>query len=189
MLPEPFHDLDASGFQGLSFEPGEHVFRQDDDCSGMFFVCDGHIELLRHSLTGERLVIHRAVSGETFAEASLFSEKYHCDAVAKSKSHLNKLDKSAVLNLFATNPDFASRLAHRFATQVQSYRRRLELLAVRSAEDRVHAALSEGLLSGTVLSFASEVGLTHEATYRALASLVHKGRASKVGRGDYRAID
>lgn len=76
-------------------------------------------------------------------------------------------------------------LTARFAGQVQSYRRRFEIMAIRSAEDRVYTAVSDGMLSGSVKSLAGEIGLTHEVVYRALATLVKQRRVQKIGRGQY----
>jgi predicted transcriptional regulator len=58
-------------------------------------------------------------------------------------------------------------------------------LAVRSATERVWLAMVEGLLQSTIKQFAASIGLTHEATYRALAELVENGRIQKQGRGRY----
>lgn len=71
---------------------------------------------------------------------------------------------------------------------MQIYRRRIELLAIRSAEDRVLTALTDRPVNGSIISFASEIGLTHEATYIALAILAHKGKVRKIGRGKYTAL-
>ncbi len=85
------------------------------------------------------------------------------------------------------NPGFAVALAQQFAGQVQTYRRRIEILAISSAENRVLTALSDGWLTGKVVDFAAEIGLTHEATFRALSNLVRDGRVVKTGRGRYEA--
>ena len=41
------------------------------------------------------------------------------------------------------------------------------------------------MLGKEIKQFAAEIGLTHEATYRALAKLVKDGRIEKAGRGQY----
>ena len=115
----------------------------------------------------------------------MFSDDYHCDAVAKIPSKITLLPKRAVLNLFAEDGEFAAAVARRFAQQVQSYRRRIELLAIRSAEERTYTAVADGMLRTSAMDLAAQIGLTHEATYRALASLVEKDRLIKTGRGKY----
>lgn len=187
MLPSPFDKIAEISKTESSHLATQTIFRQDSKTRGMFFVKNGEIELQRHTENGDRVVIHRAYAGETFAEASLFSDVYHCDAVAQSQCEVIEFDRQAVLLLFEEDSKFAKALAARFAIQVQSYRRRLELLAIRSAKERVHAGKVDGLLGGDVMSFASEICLSHEATYRALSTLVTDGRIKKTGRGQYLA--
>lgn len=74
----------------------------------------------------------------------------------------------------------------RLASQVQDYRRRIETLAIKAAEDRVLAALAELGQNVGVTDFAARIGLSHEATYRALSALVRRGMAERVARGRYR---
>jgi len=59
------------------------------------------------------------------------------------------------------------RFAHHLATQVQHYRAQSEIPAVRSAKERVLAALHEGHHQGTVTERAGQINLAHEAGYRA----------------------
>ena len=185
-LPSPFNQLPKNAARTLELRDGDHVFRQGDPTIGMFYLLRGQIRLERTTEHGDRLSIHLARPDETFAEASLFSERYHCDAVCVGKSTAIRLDKRSVLNCFTTMPDFALALASSFAQQVQSNRHRLELLAVRSAQDRVLHAVRDGLLVADIKSFAAAIGLTHEATYRALAALVDAGKLVKPARGTYR---
>jgi CRP-like cAMP-binding protein len=185
MLPTPLNRVPTDAQQELKVRKGEAIFHQGETTGGVFYVVRGRAELRRHTESGVQVVIHRAGAGETFAEASLFSGAYHCDAVALDDTVVVRLAKQAVLEQFSSDPEFALSLAGRFAVQVQFYRRRIELLAIRSAEDRVFSALTDRPVVGSIMSFASEIGLTHEATYRALAMLVRKGKVRKFGRGEY----
>jgi CRP/FNR family transcriptional regulator, dissimilatory nitrate respiration regulator len=185
-LPAPFDLLPSSAIRNIELEQGEILFRQGDLTTGMFLLASGGVELRRVTEAGERLSIHHFSRGDTFAEASLFAERYHCEAVATASGQIVRFDKTALLDAFEQNPAFAFAIASRFAHQVQTYRRRLEILAIRGAERRVLNAVQEGLLETDIKSFAATIGLTHEATYRALAALVRQGRLVKPGRGSYR---
>lgn len=140
---------------------------------------------MRFGREGEAIAIHRAFSGECFAEASLFSETYHCDAVAVMNSQIVRLDKAMTLEWLNNDPAFSQAFNAHLAHQVQSYRRLLELRSIRSAKERVYVAIQEGLLKGQINSFAAQIGLTHEATYRALSSLVKSGRLDRKARGQF----
>ena len=185
MLPTPFELIPPSSCRRRLSDEGEVVFHQGSKTRGLFFVIEGKIELRRFSEAGQGVIIHRAKSGETFAEASLFSDHYHCDAVCTVKSQLVEMDRGTILHKFQNDPGFALAIAKRFARQNQEYRRKVEMLTIKSAEERIYAAILDGLLTDSIKSFASEIGLTHEAVYRGLSKLVVKRKLVKLGRGKF----
>ena len=188
MLPSPFDLIPEAAYRHRYLEHEETVFRQDDKTRGLFFIIQGKVELRRFTQAGQSVIIHRAMERETFAEASLFSEHYHCDAIAITKIHIVELDRTVILNKFHSEPDFAMAIAQRFARQNQSYRRKIELLAIKSAEERILTAILEGFLAENIKAFASDIGLSHEVVYRGLANLTKKGKLVKSGRGKYLPI-
>lgn len=187
-LPEPLDRLDQTAQKRISLASGDSLFLQDTPTKGLYFLEHGSLELHRFTNSGDTIVLHRVMPGETFAEASLFTDKYHCEVVATTASKVLELNRKAVLDKFASDNAFAIMLAARFASQIQLYRRRLEIIAIRSAEDRVHAALSDNMLTGNIKSFAGEIGLSHEAVYRALSQLVRRKQIEKIARGQYRVV-
>jgi len=182
MLPPPFDLLPSSALTSRSVKKGQALFRRNDAATAMYHVTLGQ----GHTRRGDEVIIHRAHADESFAEAALFSAAYHCDAVAASDTELVRLDKAAILERMKQDPDFAFAICARFAGQIQNYRRRLETVAIRDARSRVFAAVADGMLTGDIKSMAAQIGLTHEAVYRALSSLVRAGRLVKTGRGSYR---
>ncbi len=185
MLPSPFQLLPQSALRSHQLDADEVIFRQGTKTRGLFFVVEGKIELRRFTEAGHGVLIHRAKSGQTFAEASLFSDHYHCDAVCTAKSQLIEMDRMTVLQKFQNDPNFALAIAKRFARQNQNYRRKVEMLTIKSAEERIYAGILDGLLTDSIRSFATEIGLTHEAVYRGLAKLVENGKLVKAGRGKF----
>lgn len=185
MLPSPFSQLPPIALRSIQLSAGKTLFRMGDQPKGFYYVAEGEVHLLRHLESGDTLPIHRAFAGDFFAEASLFSEGYHCDAVAQSDSKLVMIDRVETLKFLDDHPVFAREVTAHLARQVQNYRRLLELRSIRSAKDRVLAAVQEGLLKGQIKSFATQIGLTQEATYRALSELVQTGRLEKPERGIY----
>lgn len=187
MLPEPYNRLPKSAQHRLTATPRQTLFRQGSETTGLYIVLGGRVHLERVGPNGERFVIHRASAGESFAEASVFSESYHCDAVVIEAGAFVRIDKAAVLAAFA-NADFARAFARAAARQIQAQRQILEIVGIRSAEERVLAGLVAGLLDGTVVEFAALLHLSHEATYRALRALVEAGRVVNPSRGEYRLL-
>lgn len=157
---------------------GAHAFRQGSATVGVFKLVSGRVRLIRSTASGAPATMHTVRPGELFAEASLFSTRYHCDAEAVEPSRLLLYPKAALLRSMQERPDllwtFAGELAHR----VQSLRTRLEVQRTRSARERVLQFLrlhSDGTglwhQEGTLKHLADELGLTHEALYRTLADL------------------
>jgi len=131
-------------------------------------------------------MIHRARSGGIFAEASLFSDTYHCTATAACEILVVEFKRSVISKLLNTDNDFACSMASRFASQIQESRRRVELLSIRSADERILAALEDGLLIEDITTFAEIIGLAPETTYRTLAQLSQNGQILKTARGQYK---
>jgi CRP-like cAMP-binding protein len=66
---------------------GATLFRQGDPAVAVYVIERGRIALVRHTSEGRRVTLFTAGAGESFAEAALFSEVYHCDA---SRSYLKR---------------------------------------------------------------------------------------------------
>lgn len=185
MPDDPFHLLPPDASRVTQLGKGAHVFRQGDPTTGLFRIMSGEIVMQRHTETGDMVLLHKALAGTLFAEASIFSEHYHCDAISTGPSVIERLERGAVLTALEADPAFATSFTRLLARQVQQSRQLVELLSIRSAEDRVLSAMQLGLLEGHVTEFAARIGLTHEACYRALRALVAAGSVVKAGRGKY----
>lgn len=91
----------------------------------------------------------------------------------------------AISQLLDTDIDFARSMASRFASQIQEARRRVELLSIRAADQRILAALRDGLLVEDITTFADTIGLAPETVYRSLAQLSKDNQIIKTARGQY----
>lgn len=184
MMIALFSNIPSRDKRTLDFVAGDILFRQGERTRGLFLVERGAVQLVRNGPAGEKVVLHRSQSGECFAEASIFADRYHCDAIAAEASRIILIGRQAILAAFA-DPEFSRSFNQHLARQLQQQRHILEIVAIRSAEDRVFAGLLAGLLKGTVIDFAATLHLSHEATYRALRSLTGKGVVRRRGRGRY----
>ena len=185
MLPQPYSALPNSAFVKKHYASGDIVFRQDDPSIGIYYIDTGSVQLIRYTEHGVKVIIHQANNEETFAEASLYSTAYHCDAIALQPTQLYIISKTAILTEMKNSASFSQALTAQFAQQIQNYRRYLMLHSIRKAEDRVFAAISNGMLTTKIITFATKIGLTHEATYRALAKLTKQGKLIKTTHGKY----
>lgn len=170
--------------------PGEVLFRQDDTSRGLFLVTEGQIDLVRHAPAGATVRIHSAKAPGTFAEASLFSDVYHCDAIAQSQSTVRSVSRRAVFSVFERRPELAQAFSAYLARALREARRLIELRSVHPLSERLYLRLQEHAgedgrvpSSATIKSVAEEIGATPEASYRALAELERAGRVRRLGRG------
>lgn len=184
-LPAAFHERCTR----VRREAGATVFRKGSPTHSVFFVESGVVRLVRYGRAGEEVVLHDARAGDFFAEASLDSPRYHCDAVVSEPCELLQCPSSALRQLLEADREFAWQWARLLARQLRAVRTRVERLSLKSASERVrHLLVSEGLgpkcevkVQGTLKDLARSLGLTHEALYRTLAALEREGVIERDG--------
>lgn len=159
------------------------LFRRGESALAIFAVDLGRVRLVRYLDNGAEVCLHVARTGESFAEAALFSPAYHCDAIADISSRVIIYPKQAVLQWLKSQPELALNFTAQMTKQVQALRTQLELRNIHSARDRtLHYLFLLAEPEQVQISFdrplkdiASDIGLTHEAFYRALAKLEQEG--------------
>ncbi len=150
---------------------GAVLFRRDDPVTSMYLIRSGSVALERPLADGATLTLHFATCGMALAEASLFAETYHCDAVARSRAQLAVLPRSKVLSALRHAPDAAMSLIETHAKEIQAQRARIEILRLRRVAERLDAWLD---LHGTPapgewINVADQIGVSPPALYRELA--------------------
>lgn len=192
MIEIMFEQLFAgiSGARVIAYAADEAVFRQGGPAEAIFQVQEGAVSMVRHLADGSLLTLATASSGETFAEASLFAENYHCDAIARTRSEVLSIPSAALRLRLNDDAVLALGVARFFAGQVRELRTRLEIQRIRSASERVLAWLrwrARGTppcleVADAWSRIATELGLTPEALYRALKQLEKAGAIARDGR-------
>jgi CRP-like cAMP-binding protein len=156
------------------------LFSRGDRPQAMYFVASGEVHLLRTSLTGDQIVLQRARKG-FLAEASLDQARYHCDAIAVRPSELLVIPRKAFRDALTDEAFGKIWMAH-LAGELRRVRAQAERMTLKTAEARiVHYIETEGdngsiVLNGSKKDWANELGLTHEALYRALARMERSGQ-------------
>ncbi len=155
------------------FGSGEFLFRKGDDVLSLHLIEEGEVHLVRHQVDGFALTLQRAGAGAILAEASLFSEFYHCDAVAVKSARTHLVRKLTIRDEIARDASFAEAWSAFLAREVQSTRLRAEILSLRTVAERLDAwiASTEGCLpvKGEWKTIAAEIGTSPEALYRELS--------------------
>ena len=182
LLPPTFH----ARCEGAFIAKNERIFLTGDRPEWMYYVVSGEITLERTGLQGEPVVLQRTRQGFV-SEASLKSAKYHCEALAIIDTTVVKIPIRELSGALECDPAFASRWIGMLNAEVRRLRLHCERLSMKSVKDRVlHLINTEGqngsYAAATGLkSLAGELGITHEALYRTLASLE---KAKIINRAD-----
>ena len=187
MSPDPLPSSLEDGSTIRVLAPGESLFHQGDRAAAIYKVESGRLRLIRRTVDDHLVILHTAHRGEFFAEASLFAEAYHCDAVAAASSRVRIYPKAKVMEALRADPALAEAFMARLARQLQDLRARMELRNIRSARDRVlqYLRLRAGLrgraieIEGQLQDIAAEIGITREALYRTLATLEAEGQLAR----------
>jgi CRP-like cAMP-binding protein len=166
----------------LFLTKGETLFKQKDDVVNIFYLQSGKIQLIRNTIDGTPVILHTGQQSETFAEASLFSNQYHCSAIATLASEIQYVNKKALLEYLEDNPSEMKTLLSIFAGQVRDLRATNEIKNIRSANERILSFVrnnvndqKEMMLDSSLKSLAYKIGLTHETFYRELKKLEVSG--------------
>ena len=93
--------LDDTKLERRSLGRSEVLFRQGDRVTAIYFIEEGRLRLERRTFDDRRLVVGTTAAGNLFVEAALFSENYHCDALATEPSRVSLYPKAAVLSAFS----------------------------------------------------------------------------------------
>jgi CRP-like cAMP-binding protein len=156
----------------LELAAGEVLFRAGDPALSLFLVVTGGLRLVRSLPHGFHLTLQRAGPGAILAEASLFTDRYHCEAVATENSVLRVAPLRLIEAAFTRDPGLARVWARHLALEVQRARAHAETLTLKTVAERVDAwiALNDSALppKGRWRQMASEIGVTPEALYREL---------------------
>ena len=167
---------------------GEVLFHQGEPASAIFRVERGRLRLMRRTVDDHLVALQTARRSEFFAEASLFADAYHCDAVAAAPSSVRVYPKAVVKAALRADPTLADAFMARLARQLQELRARMELRNIRSARERVLQYLrlrcgdaARIALDGQLQDVAAEIGLTRETFYRTLATLEAEGAVIRAG--------
>jgi CRP-like cAMP-binding protein len=161
-------------------EAGETLFRLGDRLQGVFCVVAGEVRLIRRARNGAEIILQRSRGG-FFAEASLYGKAYHCDAVAAEPGAVLRFPARDFRTTLHEDVTFCDAWIVHLAHEVLELRAQCERLGLKSAAQRiVHYIESEGAdgmvtLTESRKAWAAELGLTHEALYRALRRLQADG--------------
>ena len=163
-----------------SHEAGVTLFVRGAPVTHILLVRSGAVALERLLPSGDPLVLHVAGEGDLLADASLFADAYHCDAVARANAVVASMPKASFVQRLRKTPDVAMALLARASREVQSQRARVEILRLKRLSDRLDAwlELNGPPEVGTWVRVAEAIGVSPPALYRELARRKMTDRAT-----------
>ena len=181
---DPFQDHLTT--KSLYLAKGDRLFFQGETVSKMFLIQSGRIKLIRNTSAGTPVVLHVGNKGEAIAEASLFSDRYHCSAIADTQCNILFVDKNELLHYLQNNPHDMMALLGIFARQVRDLRTLNEIKNIHTAAERTLVFIranmnvnNELILDLSLKDLANKIGLAHETFYRTLKKLEAAGDIKK----------
>ena len=166
------------------FEKGAHLFRRGKKPEFMFFIVSGEAVLTRTNSHGEPTTLQRCKSG-FLSEASLLTDTYHCDAIATHSGQAITLPIKSLRNAL-TDSQFSLEWIQLLGKEIMRLRTQSERLGLKDIRSKlIHLIETEGkqgvlTLQSDFKSMASEIGVTHEALYRAITTLEKQGLLKKL---------
>jgi CRP-like cAMP-binding protein len=162
-----------------TFNKGDHLFNQGKKPDYMYFIVSGEVILTRANQHGEPITLQRCKGGFV-SEASLLTDVYHCDAFATHSGIAITLPIQSLRNALL-NSDFSLKWVQLLSKEIMRLRTQSERLGLKDIKSKlIHLIETDGKagtlhLQSDLKSMASEIGVTHEALYRALAALEKEG--------------
>lgn len=154
---------------------GSILFAPGDATQGFYAVHDGAMRVYRVSSGGKEITQQIAGARSTFAEASLFSDIYHCYAEALKDSTVCLIRKDAFLEMIQRDSQFAATWIRILSLEIIHLCHRIEELSLKSPKARIASyllLLSEIQNTPAIKlpvhrkSIATLLGMTHETFYR-----------------------
>lgn len=165
--------------QAHHFEKGDYLFHQGKKPESMFFIVSGEAVLSRTSSHGEPITLQRCKGGFV-SEASLLVDAYHCDAIATHNGQAITIPIQSLRDAL-TDSKFSLKWVQLLSREIMRLRTQSERLSLKDIRSKlIHLIETEGkqgvlTLQSDFKSMASEIGVTHEALYRAISSLERDG--------------
>jgi CRP-like cAMP-binding protein len=186
-IPELLKELLPKGLLGQChahhFEKGDYLFHQGNKPEYMFFIVSGEAVLTRTSSHGEPTILQRCKGG-FLSEASLLTDTYHCEAIVTNSGQAITLPIKSLRDAL-TDTKFSMKWVQLLSKEIMRLRTQSERLGLKDIRSKlIHLIETEGkqgvlTIQSDFKSMASEIGVTHEALYRAIATLEKEGLLEK----------
>lgn len=187
-LPVPDIEAIAAFTVTKHLEKGDYLFHQGDPAEGFYIVQKGAINLHRTGAGGKEQVLHVFREGESFAEATLATEKgYPAEARSTEETVVVLVPKIPFVGLLRGRPELALRMLGAMSVHLRQLVSLVDDLTLKDMETRMASWLLRRcpqppgdapaviLLDQTKRVLAAEMGATSETLSRTLAKFRDQG--------------
>jgi CRP/FNR family transcriptional regulator len=121
-----------------TLERDEYLFHEGDRSLGFYVVQRGAVNVHRVNAAGKEQIIHVFRAGESFAEATLATDRgYPADARALESTQVLLVQKEGVLSLVRRQPELALRMLASMSIHLRVLVGQLEDLTLKDVETRL----------------------------------------------------
>lgn len=186
-----FNGLESSRIDSLakvaksrSYRAEETIFRQGDQCPGIFIVESGSVRIHCDGTSGQRHVLHLCGPSESFAEVAVFSDfALPATATSVEATRCIMIPTDQVQSMIVNDHAFCRQMLGSMARWTRHFTQLLGELVLRDAAERVTNYLrqlevdSEGyvILPGSKKDIANHLNVSSETFSRTLSRLAEQG--------------
>jgi CRP/FNR family transcriptional regulator len=182
-LPEPVVDRLARTSIQRHYEPGETIFLEGEESTGLWVIESGRIKIYKINAEGVEHILHILGPRDTFNDIATFDGGGNpADAAALSQADVWVIPAAVLAGLIAENGNFALKVVRVLAKRVRSLVGKIENLALYSVIVRLARFLLDQVddpsLSGpgvTRTAIAAHLATTPQTISNALRELEHAG--------------
>jgi CRP/FNR family transcriptional regulator len=194
-LPQPDLEAIVALVVVKSLAKGDYLFHEGEPSQGCYVVQSGAINVHRVTAAGKEQTIHVFRPGESFAEATLATDRgYPADARAIEPAQILLVQKSGFVALLRRHPELALRMLGAMSTHLRVLVGQIEDMTLRDVETRLTHWLVKRCpdpaatqpcrieLRVTKRELAAELGTVSETLSRTLAKFRERRLITVKGR-------
>ena len=180
-----------------TYGPGEIIFLEGEQASGLYFLQSGWVKVVKSSPTGREQVLRFMEPGDTFNEIVVFANLANpATAIALETAETWMLPRQALSHALRQNPDFAQHAIAKMAERVLHLVNLIADLSLRPVTGRLARLISDGAVDGvlsrprwyTQTELAARLGTVPDVVQCALRQLEQDGLI-QVERHQIRIVD
>lgn len=174
-----FVEQNKNGVEEVSYQKGETIFFENDECRKVGIVKNGEITIRSFFASGKEVTYNTITKGQMFGNNLIFSSNpyYRGDVISETNSTIFLINKETLLKLLKEDIGFLQEYLTEQSDFSMQLNLKIKLLTISSAEDRLIYYLTfnkRTIRYKSITKLANELFLTRETLSRTIRKLVDK---------------